>query len=103
MHSLRWVSANAWCWGGFTCAEGHLLAVVLHPRPATHLTGRVAFLSWLCACVLMQVIRSGGARLGQLPPAMAGVAMPLGACAATLLTLLSAQIGMIEGVLSAPF
>ena len=69
----------------FGCVEGRFLAIVLHPRPATHLTGRVAFLSWLCACVLVQVIRSGGARLGQLPPSMAGVAMPLGACAATLL------------------
>ena len=52
---------------------------------ASHLTGRVALLSWLCAFVRVQVIRSRGAWLGQLPPAMAGAAMTLGACAAALL------------------
>ena len=45
----------------------------------------VAFLSLLRAFVRVQVIRSRGARLGQPPPAMAGAAMLVGACAAALL------------------
>ena len=36
--------------------------------PAIHLTGRVALLSWSCAFVLAQVVRSGDAWLGQLRP-----------------------------------
>ena len=39
----------------------------------------------LCASVRVQVIRSGDAQLGELPLAMAGAAMLLGACAAALL------------------
>ena len=72
--------------GVFRCEEGRLLAIVLQLiLPLVCSSFCSSFLSLLCAFVLVQVIRSGGARLGQPPLSMAAAAMILGACAATML------------------
>ena len=52
--------------GGFPVRRRSLSSHRAARARASHLTGRVALLSWLCAFVRVQVIRSRGAWLGQV-------------------------------------